>query len=210
MAPSTSLGASSVTFAAGSTTAQTTTMTAVNNFTDAANNAIALTLTADSPWVTIGAAPTVTINDDDELTKPTGVKLSVDGTKIRVDWTAGHRRDGLQGAVEQHLQRRPGPAPRRARCPAAARPPTPSTPRRPSPPTPATTSASCPPRPAPTSRPPTWVDTTTHATSANATVDYDADNDGLIEVSNLAQLNAVRWDLDGNGVGGRRHKPVEL
>ena len=29
--------------------------------------------------------------------------------------------------------------------------------------------------------------------------DYDADDDGLIEVSSLAQLNAMRWDLDGNG-----------
>ena len=29
--------------------------------------------------------------------------------------------------------------------------------------------------------------------------DYDVDNDGLIEVSTLAQLNAIRWDLDGNG-----------
>ena len=29
--------------------------------------------------------------------------------------------------------------------------------------------------------------------------DYDADNDGLIEVSNLAQLNAMRWDSDGDG-----------
>ena len=29
--------------------------------------------------------------------------------------------------------------------------------------------------------------------------DYDADNDGLIEISNLSQLNAVRWDLDGDG-----------
>ena len=29
--------------------------------------------------------------------------------------------------------------------------------------------------------------------------DYDADNDGLIEISSLAQLNAVRYDLDGNG-----------
>ena len=31
------------------------------------------------------------------------------------------------------------------------------------------------------------------------TVDYDVDDDGLIEVSSLAQLNAIRWDLDGNG-----------
>ncbi len=28
---------------------------------------------------------------------------------------------------------------------------------------------------------------------------YDRDDDGLIEVSNLAQLNAIRWDLDGDG-----------
>ena len=43
------------------------------------------------------------------------------------------------------------------------------------------------------------VDVKTHATGDNATVDYDADNDGLIEVSTLAQLNAIRYDLDGNG-----------
>ena len=30
-------------------------------------------------------------------------------------------------------------------------------------------------------------------------MDYDADDDGLIEVTTLAQLNAIRWDLDGNG-----------
>ena len=28
---------------------------------------------------------------------------------------------------------------------------------------------------------------------------YDADGDKLIEISNLAQLNAIRWDLDGDG-----------
>ena len=28
----------------------------------------------------------------------------------------------------------------------------------------------------------------------------DADSDGLIDISNLAQLNAVRWDLDSNGL----------
>ena len=28
---------------------------------------------------------------------------------------------------------------------------------------------------------------------------YDADGDGLIEVSNLEQLNAIRYDLDGDG-----------
>ena len=30
-------------------------------------------------------------------------------------------------------------------------------------------------------------------------VDYDTDNDGLIDITTLAQLNAVRHDLDGNG-----------
>ena len=31
------------------------------------------------------------------------------------------------------------------------------------------------------------------------TVDYDTDDDGLIEISNLAQLDAVRYDLGGDG-----------
>lgn len=35
--------------------------------------------------------------------------------------------------------------------------------------------------------------------SAAQTGDYDSDDDGLIEISALEQLNAVRWDLDGNG-----------
>ena len=30
-------------------------------------------------------------------------------------------------------------------------------------------------------------------------LDYDLDDDGLLEVANLAQLNAIRWDLDGDG-----------
>ena len=29
--------------------------------------------------------------------------------------------------------------------------------------------------------------------------DYDADNDGLIDIANLAQLNVIRHDIDGNG-----------
>ena len=32
--------------------------------------------------------------------------------------------------------------------------------------------------------------------------DYDADDDGLIEVASLVQLNALRWDTDGDGVSG--------
>ena len=36
-------------------------------------------------------------------------------------------------------------------------------------------------------------------TVSNATEDHDADADGLIEVDSLAKLNAMRWDLDGDG-----------
>ena len=32
------------------------------------------------------------------------------------------------------------------------------------------------------------------------TEDYDRDDDGLIEIGALAQLNVIRWDLDGNGM----------
>ena len=36
-------------------------------------------------------------------------------------------------------------------------------------------------------------------TEASQRVDYDSDNDGLIEITTLAQLDAMRYDLDGNG-----------
>ena len=39
---------------------------------------------------------------------------------------------------------------------------------------------------------------TVTVTAGNA--DYDTDNDGLIEVSTLAQLDAMRYDLNGNGL----------
>ena len=35
--------------------------------------------------------------------------------------------------------------------------------------------------------------------SAQSPVDYDADDDGLIEIEWLDQLNAIRWNLDGDG-----------
>ena len=35
---------------------------------------------------------------------------------------------------------------------------------------------------------------------SDSRISYDNDRDGLIEISDLAQLNAVRWDLDGDGV----------
>ena len=38
------------------------------------------------------------------------------------------------------------------------------------------------------------------ATEAAQLADYDTDNDDLIEITTLEQLNAIRWDLDGDGV----------
>ena len=61
-------------------------------------------------------------------------------------------------------------------------------------PTPATT-------PRPTLTPtPTIAPTSTLRPTPTGTGDYDADKDGLIEVSNLAQLAAIRADLNGDGV----------
>ena len=37
-------------------------------------------------------------------------------------------------------------------------------------------------------------------------VDYDKDDDGLIEITNLAQLNAVRWDMRGRGEAAAAHE----
>ncbi len=50
----------------------------------------------------------------------------------------------------------------------------------------------------------TWTATDEDGDGATLTfpitvLDYDSDEDGLIEIKNLAQLNAMRWDLDGDG-----------
>ena len=45
--------------------------------------------------------------------------------------------------------------------------------------------------------------TRTPVAPQQASGDYDADDDGLIEVSNLAQLDAIRHDLDGDGSPAR-------
>ncbi len=45
-----------------------------------------------------------------------------------------------------------------------------------------------------------WTSGQTYQVSIARVVDYDTDDDNLIEIANLAQLNAVRWDVDGNGV----------
>ena len=55
------------------------------------------------------------------------------------------------------------------------------------------------PTPTPT---PTPQPTLTPTRAPVAAGDYDSDNDGLIEVSNLEQLNAIRFDLGGSGSSG--------
>ena len=54
---------------------------------------------------------------------------------------------------------------------------------------------------APSAAPPdTPAPVTTPVATVPASQSLDTDSDGLIEVSNLEQLNAVRFDLDGNGI----------
>ena len=53
------------------------------------------------------------------------------------------------------------------------------------------------PTPTPTPKP---ILTPTPRPTPTGTGDYDTDKDGLIEVSNLAQLAAIRADLDGDGI----------
>ena len=50
-----------------------------------------------------------------------------------------------------------------------------------------------------------WWSQAATATPGEA-VDYDADDDGLIEINTLAQLNAVRWDMRGRGEAATGHR----
>ena len=186
------LSPTSITIAAGSTTG-TATLTAVNNKVGAADKALTVGGTTPQNWVAVTGA-SVTIKDEDTLAKPTGVKLSVHGTKVQVDWTA------VTGATGYTLQW--------------------ST---------SMTFAGSPSSHTITSGSTTTHQVTSGLTSGTtyyfrviATkpgnddsapsdavsldaggTDYDADNDGLIEVDTLAELNAIRWDLDGDGAGDK-------
>ena len=64
--------------------------------------------------------------------------------------------------------------------------------------TPAPMPTPAPPDPTPTPSP-TPTPTPTPQPTPVGTDSYDADRDGLIEVANLAQLDAIRYDLDGDG-----------
>ena len=192
------LSAASIAFAAGDTANKTATLTADNNYIDAANKSITLTLpahlTADK-WVSTGTNAIITINDDDELTKPTGVKLSVDGTKMQVDWTA------VTGATGYKVQWNTADSWTGSPTGTATISSGSTTTHKITSGLTADTTYYV--RVLPTKsgadEPPS--DVKSAATRAAAgTGDYDADNDGLIEIKTLAQLNAIRWDLDGDGI----------
>ena len=99
----------------------------------------------------------------------------------------------------------PTPAPTATATPTAA--PDPTTTAEPTRATPTATprpTAAATPTRAPTATPtptpsPSPTPTPT-PTPVAVSADYDKDDDGLIEISNLAQLDAVRYDLDGDGV----------
>ena len=102
------LDKTSVTIPAGSTTATGVTLTAVNNKTDAADATVNLS-PASSHLRQASTVPAITIKDDDTLAKPTGVKLSVDGTKVQVDWTAVTGATGytVEWSTSGNLRRNP-------------------------------------------------------------------------------------------------------
>ena len=66
----------------------------------------------------------------------------------------------------------------------------------------ATPTATPTPDPDATATPTATATATATPTVPPANADYDVDNDGLIEIRTLAQLNAVRHDLDGDGKQG--------
>ena len=180
---------STITIAAGSTSG-TLTVGAVNNKTDASDKSVTLTPTTGRNWVNITGA-SLTITDEDIVAKPTGVKVSVDGTKAQVDWTAVTDATGytvqwstsstfttttdttVTGGSTTTLKITSGLTSGMTyyfRVIATA----------------------------------TGYDDSTPSDSVSATpttgnVDYDNDNNGLIGVDTLAKLNAIRWDLDGDG-----------
>ncbi len=178
-----------LTIPAGDTTATGATLTAVNNKVDALDNVLNLS-PPSSHLRQASSVPTITIKDDD-IPKPTGFKVSTNGTNVQLDWTEVSLADSYtlqqstsatttditisSGSTVQHkiTSGLTSGTTYYFRLIAKA----------------------------------TGYDdspsdvVSTAPTTGN--VDYDADNDGLIDVDTLAKLNAVRWDLDGDGVGDK-------
>ena len=195
------LGASTVTVAAGAASGSTT-LTAVNNRkcgtadcpATKTDKTVSLTATSNDPWVNVGTAPSLTITDDDLLAKPVGVKISVTGTKVQVNWTAVSDAGGytVQWSTSATFATLTGSATKSGGSTVTHK---------------ITTGLSSGTtyyfRVIATK---TGYDDSTPSDAVSAApggTDYDPDNDGLIDVDSLAKLNAIRWDLDGDGVGDR-------
>ena len=183
------LSATTITIAAGHTSG-TLTVTAVNNKVDATDASVTQTPTTGPNWVSITGA-TLTIKDDD-LPKPIGLRASVHGVKVQLDWTEVSLADSytLQQSTESDFDTK----------------------------TDITISSGSTVEHKITSG---LASGTTYyfrviatatgfedsapsdsvsVTPTTGTVDYDGDNDGLIGVDTLGKLNAIRWDLNGDGV----------
>ena len=182
---------SEITIAAGSTSG-TITVGAVNNKTDASDASVTLTPTSAQNWVNMPSGAALTIKDEDILAKPTGMKAAVAGTKVRLDWSAVTGATGY--TVQWHTADTWSSPTGTATITSGA-----------------TTTHSI--TTGLISGTKYWFrviavktgyDDSAPSESVSLTpktgnVDYDANNDGLIEIKNLAQLNAVRWDLNGDG-----------
>ena len=178
-----------LTIPAGKLTVTGATLTVVNNDDDAADNVLNLT-PPSSHLRQASSVPAITIKDED-LAIPAGVKLSTDGTKMQVDWTAvtdagGYRVERsttsdfatttdttVSGGSTTTLKVTTGLTSGTTyyfRVIATA-----------------------------TGFQESDDESATVVSATPNTGDYDSDNDGLIEVKTLAQLNAIRYDLDGDG-----------
>ena len=170
--------------AAGATTG-TLTVEAVNNMTDAADNTVTLTPATAQNWVAMPSGASLTIKDDDFglIAPAVTATAGANYTSVTLTWT---RQPGATGNKLEYKE---------------------------SADTTWTTVA------ASVTSPHTISSLTSNgvytfklaatktgyddgpwaSVTTSPGKDYDADDDGLIEITNLAQLNAVRWDLDGNG-----------
>ena len=190
--PAYTLSAGRVTIPAGTTTTAGVTLTAVNNKVDAANKTLSLS-PASSHLRQTSSVGAITIVDDDELAKPAGVRVSVDGLKARVDWTAVATSTGYK--VEWSTSSAFTGAVSSSTVSGGS-----------------TTNYSI--KSGLTSGTTYYFrviatvaghddsapSDAVSATPTTGQVDYDTDDDGLIEVDSLAKLNAIRYDLNGDGV----------
>ena len=169
--------------AAGSTTG-TLTVEAVNNTTDAADASVTLTPSTVQNWVAMPSGASLTIEDDDfGLIAPTFTLTGgANYTSVTLTWTR------QSGATGNKLEYKESNDANWTEVASITSPHTIS---------PLTSSGVYTFRLAATK---TGYDDGPWASATTSPgKDYDADDDGLIEITTLAQLNAVRWDLDGDG-----------